>query len=307
MGGVLGRVFDIKRFTLHDGPGIRVTVHLKGCPLSCQWCHNPEGIPPGPELLLRGAACILCGKCLKACSHGAVKYDEGRIVTIKDSCTSCGACSNFCPAGAREICGRDMSAEETALAVLADESFFHSEDPEKRGGITLSGGEPLYQGEFCFDLLSLLGRKGIHRVIDTSGYVPEEIIARAADHCELFLYDIKHMDTEKHRLYTGAGNDLILSNLRKLSFLGSRIQLRIPFIPGINTEDENITAIAEMAAGLTGITGVNILPYHKAAADKHRRRGIPFRAGEIADPQEAGLGRACEIFARKGLNAVIGG
>jgi pyruvate formate lyase activating enzyme len=156
-------------------------------------------------------------------------------------------------------------------------------------------------------LLEIFGRKGIHRAIDTSGHVPEDIISRAAGHCELFLFDLKHIDTEKHREYTGMGNELILSNLKKLSQMGSRIQLRIPFIPGLNTGNENINAIADLAAGLNGITGVNILPYHKAAADKHKRWGFDYMLKDMREPSIEELERAREIFVKKGLVAIIGG
>jgi len=304
---IFGRIFDIKRFSLHDGPGIRVAVHLKGCALSCLWCHNPEGISAGPLLMVRQELCIGCGMCIRSCPNGAISEREGRIITDRQRCTACGACVAQCPASAREICGVDMSAAEVADAVLSDEPFFRSEDPAMRGGVTLSGGEPLAQPEFCIALLETLGEKGIHRVIDSSGYVSEEVICRAADHCELFLYDIKHMNSEKHREYTGAGNELILSNLRKLSLRGSRIRLRVPFIPGLNTDDENINAIAEMAASLDGMDGVNILPYHKAAAEKHKRWGIPFRLPGMREPTEEELQHAREIFAKKGIVALIGG
>ena len=310
---VMGRIFDIKRFALHDGPGTRVTVHLKGCSLSCLWCHNPEGISHEPQLLVRQDFCISCGLCLEACSYNAIHKREGKIVTDRQRCVACGACATICPAKAREIIGINMSAADAAIAILKDESFFHSDDwtspgnPSKKGGVTLSGGEPLEQIEFCLTLLDILGRKGIHRAIDTSGHVPEEIICRAADHCELFLYDLKHIDTAKHRDYTGMGNELILSNLSKLSQRGSLIQIRVPFIPGLNSEDDNISAIAGLAASLNGITGVNILPYHKAAANKHKRWGISSKLGDIAEPSEAELQRAIELFAQKGIAAQIGG
>ena len=306
-GDIIGRVFDIKRFALHDGPGIRVTVHLKGCALLCQWCHNPEGISAKPHLMVRHDLCIACGKCPEKCPQGAVSVREGKIITDRQSCTACGACVGICPAGAREICGIDMRAADVANAVLKDEQFFHFDDPAKRGGVTLSGGEPLAQPEFCMALLDLLGQKGIHRAIDTSGHVPEDVICLAADHCELFLYDIKHTDTAKHREYTGAGNELILSNLSRLSQKGSRIQIRIPFIPGMNTDDENINAVAELAARLDGITGVNILPYHSAAADKHKRWGFKYRLIDMREPSQEELQHAQELFIKKGLATVIGG
>ena len=304
---IIGRIFDIKRFALHDGPGTRVTVHLKGCSLACLWCHNPEGISGMPQLLVRPDLCFACGKCVGVCTHNAVYLHEGRITTNRQNCVACGVCASLCPANAKEICGIDMSAADTAKAVLKDESFFHSDEPGNRGGVTLSGGEPLGQPEFCVALLDLLGQQGIHRVIDTSGNVPEEVICKAAEQCELFLYDLKQMDTVKHRDYTGAGNELILSNLKKISQMGSKIQLRLPFIPGLNTDDENINAVADMAANLDGITGINILPYHKAAADKHRRWGMPYGLGNISEPSEAELLHARDLFVKKGLAAVIGG
>ena len=302
-----GRIFDIKRFSLHDGPGVRVAIHLKGCALSCLWCHNPEGISAGPLLMIRPELCIGCGMCIRSCPNNAISEREGKIVTDRQRCTACGVCAEQCPANAREICGVDMDAAELVKAVLADEPFFHSDDPAKMGGVTLSGGEPLAQPEFCIELLDILGKKGIHRVIDTSGQASEEVICRAAEYCELFLYDIKHMDSAKHREYTGAGNELVLSNLKELSRRGSRIRIRVPFIPGLNTDDENINAIAGLAASLDGIDGVNILPYHKAAAEKHKRWGIPYRLPGMREPTEEELRHAQELFSKRGIVALIGG
>jgi len=304
---VTGRIFDIKRFSLHDGPGVRVAIHLKGCALSCLWCHNPEGISAGPLLMIRPELCIGCGMCIRSCPNNAISEREGKIVTDRQRCTACGVCAEQCPANAREICGVDMDAAELVKAVLADEPFFHSDDPAKMGGVTLSGGEPLAQPEFCIELLDILGKKGIHRVIDTSGQASEEVICRAAEYCELFLYDIKHMDSAKHREYTGAGNELVLSNLKELSRRGSRIRIRVPFIPGLNTDDENINAIAGLAASLDGIDGVNILPYHKAAAEKHKRWGIPYRLPGMREPTEEELRHAQELFSKRGIVALIGG
>lgn len=308
---ITSRIFDIKRFALHDGPGTRVTVHLMGCPLSCLWCHNPEGISKNPMLLVRSNLCVCCGKCLDVCRNGAVTKKDGVIVTNMQVCTACGTCATMCTADAREICGVDIGVKEAANAVLADESFFYDEsfidgDVHSRGGVTLSGGEPLAQPDFCMALLDLLGGKGVHRVIDTCGHISEEIILKAAERCELFLFDIKHMDTVKHRELTGAGNELILSNLKKLCKAGSLVQLRIPFIPGINTDESNLNAVAELAAGLD-ITGVRILPYHKMAEDKHRRFGLIFRLKNAREPSSDELRYAQDVFARKGLAAVIGG
>jgi pyruvate formate lyase activating enzyme len=304
---IVGNVFDIKRFALHDGPGTRVTVHLKGCPLSCLWCHNPEGKSARPGFLFRPDFCVDCGVCVNVCSHAAITKKENRIETDRGRCVSCGDCAAVCPANAREICGKVTRPDEIVKAALADEAFFRSGDAARQGGVTLSGGEPLAQPEFCFELLRQFGRHGVHRVIDTSGHVPENVILEAARHCELFLYDIKHMDTEKHREYTGAGNELILSNLKKLSETGSQIQIRVPFIPEINSDDKNINAIAELIHALGGIRGVNILPNHKAAADKHRRWGFDYALGETREPNETELRRAVQLFENKGIAAIIGG
>lgn len=305
-GQIRGTVFDIKRFALHDGPGIRVTLHLKGCPLSCLWCHNPEGRAPGPQLLLRPDCCIACGLCLDVCTHHAIS-GKNSIYTDMQRCTGCGACAAVCPANAREICGAEMSAHDAVKAVLADEAFFYSDDPAQRGGVTLSGGEPLEQPEFCMALLRLLGQYHIHRALDTSGYVPEPLICAAAEYCDLFLYDLKFMDTEQHRKYIGFGNEQILSNLKKLSELGSSIQIRVPFIPGLNDDDENIGAAAEFTACLNGISGVNILPYHKASMDKYRRWGWEYLLKDIREPAEAELRHAAELFEQKGISVQIGG
>jgi len=200
-----------------------------------------------------------------------------------------------------------MTAGELVKAVLMDEPFFFSDDTSGRGGVTLSGGEPLLQPEFCMAVLRLLGQNGVHRAIDTSGHVPDTVLREAALHCELFLYDLKHMDTDKHREYTGVGNELILSNLEMLSRIGSRVQIRVPFIPGLNSDEKNISAVAGFAARLSGISGVRILPYHRAAADKHRRWGFNYRAADVMEPTEQELREAAGIFEKEGLAVAIGG
>lgn len=297
-----GVVFDIKRYALHDGPGLRATVHLKGCPLSCWWCHNPEGIVMTPSVLFRPERCISCGACADSCREGALLFSGGAPFVDPILCTGCGACGELCPAAALERCGHEMEVGELIAELRKDELFFRD-----GGGVTFSGGEPLMQPEFMMESLSACGEEGWHRVVDTSGFVPEEVLLAAARNTELFLYDIKHMDSQKHRLYTGVGNEVILENLVRLAESGARINLRFPFLPGINGGDANVTALASFAAGLSGITAVNLLPYHPAAKGKHHRWGIEYKLPDLPPPTEHQLRHAAAIVEGYGLAVRIGG
>lgn len=294
-----GVVFDIKRYAVHDGPGLRTTVHLKGCPLSCWWCHNPEGIAPSPSILFRAERCVGCGKCAVSCPAGAIASANGPASA--SLCAGCGVCADICPSGARELCGRKMSIDELMLELRKDEIFFRG------GGVTFSGGEPLMQPDFLIAALRACGREGYHRAVDTSGFVGSGLLLTAAEHTDLFLYDLKHMDTEKHRLYTGAGNELILENLTLLAEAGAQINIRVPFMPGINDGDENIAALADFVSKLKGVTTVSLLPYHSAAKGKHDRWGIEYKLTGLLPPSEEQLKRAADIIGRYGLAAHMGG
>lgn len=297
--GISGVVFDIKKYSIHDGPGLRTTVHLKGCPLSCWWCHNPESISMTPAVLFRAERCIGCGRCADACPEGAVS--GGGLSFDRALCVGCGACEEACPAGARELCGRKMTVESLMDELRKDEIFF------REGGVTFSGGEPLLQPEFLIAALEACGREGYHRTVDTCGFARSESLLAAAKNADLFLYDLKHMDSEKHRLYTGAGNEVILENLALLTQAGAAVNIRFPFMPGINDDDGNVAALASFVSGLKGVTSVNILPYHTAAKGKHDRWGLEYRLPGMLPPTGHQLESAARIIESYGLNARIGG
>ncbi len=278
-----GVIFDIKKFSIHDGPGIRTTVFLKGCPLNCWWCHNPEGQSMAPELILRPERCIGCGACLDVCEHGALSQDGGHIVTDRERCTVCGACVQICYAEARALVGRAVTVAEVMEAIERDTAFYD----QSGGGVTVSGGEPLAQPEFLRDLLRACQAQGLHTTLDTCGFAPWEALDSVREHVDLFLYDLKLMDDARHQKFTGVSNRSTLENLRRLSGEVHRLILRVPIIPGINDDEENLRAIAAFAADLPHLERVDLLPYHRIGRDKYRRLGRPCLMPETDPPSEA--------------------
>jgi len=276
-----GLIFDVKRYTLHDGPGIRVTVHFKGCPLSCWWCHNPESQSAIPQTLFREERCISCGACAGESSKGA----------------------DSCPSGAKELCGKETTVNDLMTQVLKERIFFD----QSGGGVTLSGGEPLCQPDFAIAVLKECRRREIHTAVDTCGFVSRSVLMEALPLIDLFLYDIKHMDPEKHLEYTGVGNEAILSNLEILSKAGALIYARIPFVPGVNTDEKNMHSVGVFLRRIRGVVKVNLLPYHNAAEDKHRRWDIEYKLKELRAPSEALLKWGAGILESYGLKTEIGG
>ena len=298
-----GTIFDIKRYTLHDGPGIRVSVHLKGCLLSCWWCHNPESQGFSPQLLYRGDRCVACDMCVGACQNGAISAKDGVLYTDLGRCGGRGDCADACPSGAREICGRVVGVNHVMAEILKERIFFE----QSGGGVTLSGGEPLCQPEFAMAVLRECKRRGIRTAIDTSGFVNPKVLIDSVPLTDLYLYDVKHMNPEKHSKYTGADNDLILSNLFKLGESGAVINARMPVIPGVNDDEENLRAAGDFLSKVPGVIGLNLLPYHNAAEDKHARWGMKYRLTNTYTPTQNALRRAAGIVEARGVRAVIGG
>ena len=290
-----GQIFDIKKYAIQDGPGIRTTVFFKGCPLSCWWCHNPEGLDVATQRLYRPERCIGCKSCLEACSNGAIEKLNGRLLWNAAACGYCQACAKACPAEAIEFVGKTMTVEEVVAEITKDTLFYD----QSSGGVTISGGEPFMQPSFLIQLLDTCGQLEIHRSVDTSGHVDTRTLLEAATRVDLFLYDIKHMDPEMHYRYTGVSNDLILANLRQLSRQGARIIIRLPVVPGINTDEENIDRTGSFIASLPGVTEINILPYHRAADAKYQSLDLKNKAGDVqraSDDVIASVARHLESY-----------
>ena len=299
---VQGMIFDIKRYSIHDGPGIRTTVHFKGCPLSCWWCHNPESQSVSPEILFRSEKCIACGACTVSCPNGAISEHEGTLVTDKNLCCGTGICADVCPSGARELCGRKYSVDKLMSILRKEEIFFR-----ENGGVTFSGGEPLMQPEFLLESLSACKKECFHTALDTCGFAPKSTILACVPNTSLFLYDLKHMDFAKHKEYTGVDNFIILDNLKAISEAGAKINIRFPFMPGLNSDDANVHALGSFCSELSGITAVNILPYHAVAKGKHERWHMPYKLPNLLPPAESQTARAASIIESYGLKVHIGG
>ena len=264
-----GTIFDIQKFSIHDGPGIRTTVFMKGCPLSCRWCHNPESNLRAPQLSFTPDRCIGCGFCFERCPQQAHCMVEGAHVLDRERCRVCGGCTEKCYAEALEIIGRDMTVEEVLTEVLKDRPFYETSG----GGMTLSGGEPLMQIDFTEALLVRAKEESLHCCIETSGFGPSEHVQRLRPYVDLFLYDVKAMDTERHRELTGVGNERILANLLRLHDDGAAVLVRLPLVPGLNDTAEHFDGVATLAKRLPHAVGFEIMPYHRLGEGKLDRLG----------------------------------
>lgn len=297
-------IFDIKPYSINDGPGIRLTIFLKGCPLSCTWCHNPEGISPNLQKLYSKTKCIGCGTCVENCPVNALRLTEEGIITDTALCDLCGICADVCPTKAMEMSGTRVTVEEIMKRVRREIVMMdHSE-----GGVTISGGEPLMQPDFLIELLDALGKEGIHRAVDTTGFARTEILLEVARRTDLFLYDLKMMDSERHRKFTGVPNEKILENLRILSESGANVNIRIPLIRGVNSDEDNIRQSAEFVASLPGVKKiVSLLPYHNIAIHKYGKLGQEYEGEGMDEPGAGEVEAAIRIFGEYGLLAAVGG
>lgn len=285
-------VFEIKRFAVHDGDGIRTTVFLKGCPLKCIWCHNPEGIGFKPEIAYYSHKCVSCGECVAVCPAGAHKIsDDGMHTFDRAKCIGCGACAEACLGDALTLYGKEMSVDELMPLLLEDKDFYLSSS----GGVTISGGECLMHADFCQELLKRLKAEGISTAVDTCGLVTREILDKVIPYTDIFLYDVKAIDEDVHIKCTGRSNKLILENLRYLDSQNCKIEIRIPYVPEYNSGE--IEKIAEFLATLKNITKVRVLPYHSFAKSKYEALEIKDCLPEII-PEAEEIETASKLFER---------
>ena len=287
---IRGRVVSIRRFSTHDGPGIRTTLFLKGCSLHCAWCHNPETISPAPELAIH-PRCTACGACAAVCACHRIT-PEGKHEFDRANCRACGRCVAVCPNKALTLYGEQRTPEELLPELLADRRFYR----ESGGGVTVSGGEPLLQSAFCAALFRELKREGIHCAVDTCGNVPFRAVEEVLPYTDLFLYDLKQMDDALHRRWTGASNRLILENLRRISAAGKEFEIRIPVVPGVNDTEEMFQAAAAFLRDLPGLRAVKLLPYHDFARSKYTAVGRCDTMPHAAPPPQDQLAQWGELF-----------
>lgn len=276
-----GIIFDIKKYAINDGPGIRTTVFFQGCPLSCWWCHNPESQPRQPTLMYRDNRCILCGECAAVCPQDGIQINSS-AETDRSKCDACGTCAETCYHGAREVSGKEMSISDVMGIIERDIPFYD----QSGGGVTFSGGEPLMQRSFLMELLRACQAQEIQTVLDTSGYASWESLDSIREYVNLFLYDLKLMDDERHIKYTGVSNKLILSNLQQLAHSGTQVFVRIPLIPGINDDEENLRHTTIFVAELPNITGIELMGYHDIAQTKYEALGRSYRLNGTKPPTE---------------------
>lgn len=304
--GLKGLVFDVQKFAIHDGGGIRTNVFLKGCPLQCLWCSNPESLASKPEITFVTNNCIGCGKCLEVCPAGAIRQAETAgedIIIDRERCTLCGQCAKHCYAGAINIIGRYISVPELMQIIERDRKFYE----QSGGGVTFSGGEPTAQPEFLKAALAEIQKRGIHTAIETSSFLPWDIYASILQHVDLVLTDIKHMDDTEHKRLTGVSNQLILDNLRNISRLGIPVRIRLPLIPGINDSDRNLEATADFVQQLNNVQSLDILPYHRLGEMKWRQLDLSYPLKGVESQTLEQVDARLRCFQERDFKVSIGG
>jgi len=300
-----GVIFNIQHYSIHDGPGIRTTVFLKGCPLQCLWCQNPESQSSRPEVFLNLEKCIGCGRCAQVCPEGAIEIFGGSSRTNRKLCKGVGKCVEVCPTEARNLMGKQITAKEVFKEVEGDAIFYEGSG----GGVTLSGGEPLAQPKFSLSLLKLCKEAGIHTAIDTCGFAKWDTVREVLEYADLVLYDFKHLDAVEHEKLTGRSNELILENARKIYHeLNIPFLARVPIIPGYNDSVENIEATAKfIATELENTVKVHLIPYHRMWEVKYERLEKEGKSLSIDPPSEEHMTELQKIFESFGLTVYLGG
>ncbi|NVN91975.1 MAG: glycyl-radical enzyme activating protein [Desulfuromonadales bacterium] len=301
-----GLVFDVQKFATHDGGGIRTLVFFKGCPLHCLWCSNPESLAVKPDIIFVPNNCIGCGVCRDVCPKNCIRQtavDGNGLDFDRKNCTLCGRCAKLCYAGAINIIGRYLTIGELVRIVERDRKFYE----ESKGGVTFSGGEPTAQPEFLTAALQELRQRGIHTAIETSSLLPWESFAPILQHVDLVLCDLKHMDETEHRRLTGVSNQLILDNLRRIAGLSIQLRIRMPLIPGVNDDQENLRRTADFVAGLAIVQNIDLLPYHRLGEGKWRQLGREYGLSGLPPQTEGEVQAVVQYFSERGIAARVGG
>lgn len=296
-------VFNIQKYSIHDGEGIRTTIFFKGCPMDCKWCHNPESQAYTKAVMHNAEKCVGCGNCITKCPQDAISIENGSILTAKEKCNFCESCTDVCLNNAREIAGKAYTVDEIMKEIEKDKMFYD----QSNGGVTLSGGEVMTQDmNYILSILKKCNRMGYRVNIDTCGHASFKNFEKIMPYVDTFLYDIKHMDNELHKELTGQGNELVLGNLIKLSEKGAKINIRMPLVEGINSDDEHIGKVIDFLSNLK-ISKINLLPYHNTGKSKYEKMGIRYEGDNYRAPDDERMETIRLRFEKNNFNAKIGG